>query len=79
MEALTMVEVRDRVERQRVMRDAPTDPTPDPLPLLMREIARQAKPFSTWDFECVCHCPISTRVPVGTCPSCARQFDVRMS
>lgn len=73
-------EVEERVAKQRAMREAGPDPTPDPLPLaLVREIARAAKPISTWDFECVCDCPISTRTPVGTCPSCARLFDVRMA
>lgn len=73
---MTEDEAARRVDHQRAMRDTLREPDPECGPLIQREIERRAKPVSTFEFECACGCPISTRAREGVCPSCGTQFDL---
>ena len=69
--------VDSRVAAQRAYRDVgcvrSDPPTP---PALMQEIERNARSISTYSLECVCGCPIVTRVTQFSCPSCGRQIEL---
>ena len=71
-------ELAERISRVRAERESVRDRfMPTPSAELRREIAQREKAVSTYHFECVCGCPIVTRVQIGVCPSCARHFDLR--
>jgi hypothetical protein len=66
-----------RIERRKLERERGAEMERVGVPAAVRqEQEKRAKAISTYEFECVCGCPISTRAKDGTCPSCARKFDV---
>ena len=71
-------EITARVERQRSLREAGSLREPDPaVPVPVAQWQEEnAKRLSTYHFTCKCTCPIVTRAKTGTCPNCARLFEL---